>query len=236
MRSLSGSPYLYDLFIQNSLIIPKNMGQRAKKTNDSSRNEANWKKRWKDTWIEKWYIESALHSITYKFDRFLNTFDHTWEPSNRKLSSSSISRCKSLGGRKNWFDRKLPNKTDRRNSNSKGQIFVVIPVSPLQYNLHVLCLRVIFFFNNQIKERNCVDTLSDFFSHTLFINRISKVYSAGIHNGRDPHKELANVRRRRKNWATRGKNSRGEGRKVGEVMINRLRISNHLCFEISKAN
>lgn len=72
---------------------------------------------------------------------------------------------------KNWFDRKLPNRTDR-NSNSKGQIFAVIPVSPSQYTY------AYFFFLIFRLKREIVCTLCRIFSHTLFINRISKVYQA----------------------------------------------------------
>lgn len=62
-------------------------------------------------------------------------------------------------------------------------------------------------------------TLSDFFSHAFYKQNFESIpSSAGIHNGRDPHKELANVRRR--------KIDRREGKthtaKKGWLMINRL--------------
>lgn len=40
--------------------------------------------------------------------------------------------------------------------------------------------------------------LSDFFSHAFYKQNFESIpSSAGIHNGRDPHKELANIRRRK---------------------------------------
>lgn len=83
---------------------------------------------------------------------------------------------------------------------------------------NILPTRVIFFFNNQ---REIVCTL--FFSHAFYKQNFESTQTR-------PEYRMDVILIRNSQACV------GEGRKVGEFMINRLWISNYLCFEISKAN